>query len=252
MIAVSRTNRGMVRPNNEDSILVREPDLYAIADGMGGADAGEVASYEAVHQLGRLDLSGLGRKEILPFLERSIQNINKKIWELSREKENFTGMGTTLTAVYLPNSHSAFVAHVGDSRLYLLENGTFRQLTEDHSFVMQLVKQGEITREEMRTHPRRNEITRAVGITSELKVDTGHLPFNNGAIILLCSDGLTNMLTDEEIKASLQAHMTDTLDVCACVDDLMEKTYAAGAEDNVSVIIAYNESLQNGVNDNHD
>ena len=117
---------------------------------------------------------------------------------------------------------------------------------------MQLVKQGEITREEMRTHPRRNEITRAVGITSELKVDTGHLPFNNGAVMLLCSDGLTNMLTDEEIKASLQAHMTDTLDVCACVDDLMEKTYAAGAEDNVSVIIAYNESLQNGVNDNHD
>ena len=92
MIAVSRTNRGMVRPNNEDSILVREPDLYAIADGMGGADAGEVASYEAVHQLSRLDLKGLQRKEILPFLEWSIQNINKKIWELSREKENFTGM----------------------------------------------------------------------------------------------------------------------------------------------------------------
>ena len=92
MIAVSRTNRGMVRPNNEDSILVREPDLYAIADGMGGADAGEVASYEAVQQLSRLDMSGLPRKEILPFLERSIKNINKKIWELSREKKNFTGM----------------------------------------------------------------------------------------------------------------------------------------------------------------
>lgn len=164
MIAVSRTNRGMVRPNNEDSILVREPDLYAIADGMGGADAGEVASYEAVHQLSRLDLSGLSRKEILPFLERSIQNINKKIWELSQEKAGFTGMGTTLTAVYLPNPHSAFVAHVGDSRIYVWQEGILRQVTSDHSYVAELVRQKQMTQKEAEASAQKHMITRAIGV----------------------------------------------------------------------------------------
>ena len=172
MIAVSRTNRGMVRPNNEDSILVREPDLYAIADGMGGADAGEVASYEAVHQLSRLDLKGLQRKEILPFLERSIQNINKKIWELSREKENFTGMGTTLTAVYLPSPHSAFVAHVGDSRIYVWQDGVLRQVTNDHSYVAELVRQKQMTQEEAETSSQKHMITRAIGVDPQVQVDT--------------------------------------------------------------------------------
>ena len=170
MIAVSRTNRGMVRPNNEDSILVREPDLYAIADGMGGADAGEVASYEAVHQLSRLDLKGLQRKEILPFLERSIQNINKKIWELSREKENFTGMGTTLTAVYLPSPHSAFVAHVGDSRIYVWQDGVLRQVTSDHSYVAELVRQKQMTQEEAETSSQKHMITRAIGVDPQVQV----------------------------------------------------------------------------------
>ena len=119
MIAVSRTNRGLVRHNNEDSVLVREPDLFAIADGMGGADAGEVASYEAVHLLESLDLSQVDRTNILSSLETVIIRINKKIFDLASEKKALSGMGTTLTALYLPNRETAYVAHVGDSRIYL-------------------------------------------------------------------------------------------------------------------------------------
>ena len=119
MIAVSRTNRGLVRHNNEDSVLVREPDLFAIADGMGGADAGEVASYEAVHLLESLDLSQVDRTNILSSLETAIIRINKKIFDLASEKKALSGMGTTLTALYLPNRETAYVAHVGDSRIYL-------------------------------------------------------------------------------------------------------------------------------------
>ncbi len=232
MKAVSRTNRGLVRPKNEDSILVREPDLYAIADGMGGADAGEVASFEAVQQLSRLDLSGLARQDILPFLERSIQNINKKVWELSLVKQNFKGMGTTLTAVYLPNPYNAFVGHVGDSRIYVWQEGVLRQVTSDHSYVAELVRQKQMTPEEAETSNKKHMITRAIGVAPQVQVDTFEILLNGAQKLLICSDGLTNMITEAEIEQIMGDKNLERL-----ADGLMNGAMTAGGDDNISFIV---------------
>lgn len=232
MIAVARTSRGMVRPNNEDSILVREPDLYAIADGMGGADAGEVASYEAVHQLERLDLSGLSREEILPALERSIQNINKKIWELACNKENFTGMGTTLTAVYVLDTHSAFVAHVGDSRIYVYQDDRLRQVTSDHSYVAEMVRQKQMTPLEAEQSEQKHMITRAIGVGPQVQVDTFEILLDGAQKLLICSDGLTNMISEAEIARIMGDQNLERL-----ADGLMNGAMTAGGDDNISFII---------------
>ena len=232
MIAVSRTNKGLVRSKNEDSILVREPDLYAIADGMGGADAGEVASYEAVAMLGRLDLSGLARPDILPFLERSIQNINKKVWELSCEKQNFKGMGTTLTAVYMPNPHSAFVGHVGDSRIYVWQDGVLRQVTSDHSYVAELVRQKQMTQEEAENSNKKHMITRAIGVAPDVQVDTFEILLDGAQKLLICSDGLTNMITEAEIERIMGDRNLERL-----ADGLMNGAITAGGDDNISFIV---------------
>ena len=232
MIAVMRTSTGHVRRNNEDMTLVREPDFYAIADGMGGADAGEVASYEAVEQLKRLDVTGLDRASILPFLERSIQNINRKIWSLSRQKENFNGMGTTLTALYLPDRTKAFVGHVGDSRIYVLQGGVLRQVTSDHSYVAELVRQKQITQAEAAVSDRKHVITRAIGAAPTVEVDTFEILLGGVQKILLCSDGLTNMVSEAEIERILGDANLERL-----ADGLMNGAMTAGGDDNISFII---------------
>jgi serine/threonine protein phosphatase PrpC len=232
MIAVMRTSTGHVRKNNEDMTLVREPDFYAIADGMGGADAGEVASFEAVNQLKRLDFSGLKKSEILPFLERSIQNINRKVWELSQQKENLSGMGTTLTALYLPDRTKAFVGHVGDSRVYVWQDGVLRQLTSDHSYVAELVRQKQITQAEADLSDQKHVITRAIGAAPTVEVDTFEILLGGVQKILLCSDGLTNMISETEIARIMGDSNLERL-----ADGLMNAAMTAGGDDNISFII---------------
>ena len=142
-------------------------------------------------------------------------------------------------------------AHVGDSRLYIFNNKieSITQITEDHSFVMHLFKEGKINFSEMKKHPRRNEITRAVGIKPELVVDKGHLTFDINSVMLLCSDGLTSMVTDQSINNCMKKHkIIKKFNLKACMNELIDMTYKAGAEDNVSVILACDESLENGVN----
>ena len=217
MIAVSRTNRGLVRHNNEDSVLVREPDLFAIADGMGGADAGEVASYEAVHLLESLDLSQVDRTNILSSLETAIIRINKKIFDLASEKKALSGMGTTLTALYLPNRETAYVAHVGDSRIYLYGEGLLRQVTSDHSYVAELLRHKKITAE---------------GVEPTVAVDTFEILLGSAQKLLLCSDGLTNMISEAEIERIMGDRNLDRL-----ADGLMNGAMTAGGDDNISFII---------------
>ena len=232
MIAVSRTNRGLVRHNNEDSVLVREPDLFAIADGMGGADAGEVASYEAVHLLESLDLSQVDRTNILSSLETAIIRINKKIFDLDNEKKALSGMGTTLAALYLPNRETAYVAHVGDSRIYLYGEGLLRQVTSDHSYVAELLRHKKITAEEARTSSQKHVITRAVGVEPTVAVDTFEILLGSAQKLLLCSDGLTNMISEAEIERIMGDRNLDRL-----ADGLMNGAMTAGGDDNISFII---------------
>ena len=153
-------------------------------------------------------------------------------WELSREKENFTGMGTTLTAVYLPSPHSAFVAHVGDSRIYVWQDGVLRQVTSDHSYVAELVRQKQMTQEEAETSSQKHMITRAIGVDPQVQVDTFEILLDGAQKLLVCSDGLTNMISEAEIERTLGDRNLERL-----ADGLMNGAMTAGGDDNISFIV---------------
>src|ERR1035437_8949528 len=195
------TDTGRQRRANEDSLLTRSP-LFVVADGMGGAKAGEVASRIAVEsfQAGLPDDSE-------PELQLSAlaQAANARIHELSHANAEQAGMGTTLTAVYVGEEEVA-IAHVGDSRAYCLRDGGLLQLTDDPSLVDELLRQGRLTPEEAVEHPQRSVITRALGPEGTVEVDTRSFRARAGDVYLLCSDGLTTMLAETEIEALLQAN----------------------------------------------
>lgn len=232
MLVVSRTNRGLVRENNEDSVLVKLPNLFAIADGMGGHQAGETASYEAVTYLAETDFSGVEEKDILPFLEKKVQEASLRIWHMAQENPKLSGMGTTLTVVYLLRDEHACVAHVGDSRIYLLQTTGLKQITSDHSYVAELVRNKEISLAEAANHQQKNIIMRAVGAEPSVEVDLFEFLTVGAKRILLSSDGLTNMVTEEEIEKILCG-----ADLSVAADTLLEKALAAGGKDNISFII---------------
>ena len=219
---------GAVRENNEDSLAVFAPEIYAVGDGMGGHAGGEVASRLAVQTLKRqLGAIPLGEAE----LRRAILAANGEIFAMARSHREYEGMGTTLTLVHL-EAGMAYWAHVGDSRLYLFRDGVLRQITRDHSLVEDLIEKGSITREEARVHPQRNMITRAVGTDEKVVVDTGKLALCHGDSLLLCSDGLTSAATDEEIQNVLtEDHREDKAEA------LVEHALALGSQDNISVIV---------------
>lgn len=219
---------GTMRENNEDSLAVFPPEMYAVADGMGGHSGGEVASRLAVQTLQRqLVAIPMGEED----LRQAILAANEAIFERARSHREYEGMGTTLTLLHLEKG-MAHWAHVGDSRLYLFRGGFLRQITRDHSLVEDLVEQGSITREEARTHPQRNIITRAVGIERDLAVDTGTFPLRYGDSLLLCSDGLTSAATDEEIAAVLVEDGREDK-----AKALVERALKLESQDNVSVIV---------------
>lgn len=223
------THVGKVRYNNEDSLIVIEPETYVVADGMGGAQAGEVASQMLIETVQSF-LSKTPRPWYEKILAQAILLANDKILNMARRHEDYHGMGTTATILAMDGRHAHF-AHVGDSRLYLLRGETFRQVTEDHSYVETLIKRGEITAEEARFHPMKNVLTQAVGAMANLHVDADNFPARSGDKFLLCTDGLTNMVSDADIKRILQ-----TADNPA--DALIEAALEAGGKDNVTVIVA--------------
>jgi protein phosphatase len=238
------THPGLVREKNEDYFLIvkdenEEITALIIADGMGGHNSGEIASFMASDCLARFFKSRIN-KELEPaniddWLVQGINEANIKVYNEAKENSINSGMGTTISlAVFSDDIIN--IGHVGDSRVYLFRNNTFEQVTTDHSYIEELIKSGTITKEEARTHPRRNVITRALGNEEVVIPDLYKLEFLPGDILLMCTDGLTNMLDDDEIFNVLNTIKAPE-DICS---RLVEIANQKGGEDNITVIVAVN------------
>jgi serine/threonine protein phosphatase PrpC len=226
------TDAGKVRKNNEDSMLVgdgRDETLFAVADGIGGFEAGEVASSIAIEALWELEPGD-------PF-NRAIREANRRILAASRADEKLSGMGTTVVAVRFGGSREApqaEIAHVGDSRAYLLRGGELTPLTEDHSLVAQMVRSGDLTRDQATRHPQKNLITRALGAEDHVEVDTTSAPVELGDRFLLCSDGLSDMVPEDRIAEILSESPGNPERPAR---ELMDAALDAGGTDNVTVVL---------------
>ena len=225
---------GLVRAGNEDA-FVAEPMVFGVADGMGGHQAGEVASEIAARII--RDRLGTGASNVGVVIA-SVVEANASIFQAAHASADHQGMGTTLTALVVLRADESNVArfaliNVGDSRTYLLRNGELHRATLDHSYVQELVNTGHISEDEARTHPRRNIVTRALGIEPTVRVDTWLVPMVHGDRFILCSDGLVDEVHDDEIAAIALA----TSDAQACADQLVAKANANGGRDNVTVVV---------------
>jgi PPM family protein phosphatase len=223
------TDVGRQRSSNEDS-LVCSPPLFAVADGMGGAKAGEVASGLAVQVLEEDDAEVAAPIEA--HLVELVREANRRIYELSTDDESRRGMGTTLTAARLHDGEVS-LAHVGDSRAYRMREGALEQLTNDHSLVAELERSGQITAEAAVHHPQRSIITRALGPEPDVEVDTYTVTGKEGDVFLLCSDGLTGMISDEEVESILRG--AGGLDEAAKA--LIRAANQSGGRDNITVVL---------------
>lgn len=220
------TDKGQVRDGNEDGYVVdRRLQLFAVADGMGGHRAGEVASATALEALRAAVASGIG-------LGDAITSANTAVHDKAATDTELSGMGTTLTAV-VPDGHGILVGHVGDSRGYLLRDGELRQLTTDHSLVEELVREGRLTEQEAAVHPQRSIITRALGVEDAVEVDVYSVSLEAGDRLLLCSDGLTTMLRADDIAGLLRRESDPT----RAANLLVDAANAAGGEDNITTIV---------------
>jgi PPM family protein phosphatase len=228
------TDTGRQRRANEDSLLARSP-LFVVADGMGGAQAGEVASRIAVESF-QPGVEGAQPELELAALAHSA---NARIYELSHVNAAQAGMGTTLTAVYV-GEHEVAIAHVGDSRAYCLRDGVLLRLTDDHSLVDELMRQGRLTPEEAVEHPQRSVITRALGPEGTVDVDTRSVHARAGDVYLLCSDGLTTMLSEDEIAALLRENQL----LRDAGEALVAAANAAGGRDNITVVLLRLDEVQ--------
>lgn len=228
---------GLVRETNEDSYICNPPHLFIVADGMGGHVAGEIASKLAINTVYSYIQERVGKDNIETLLKEAIIQANTSIYQMALSKEEFSGMGTTVTASYI-DGETIYWGHVGDSRMYLFRHGNLHQLTNDHSLVWELVQSGNITRDEAHVHPKRNMLTRAVGTSCLITVDTGFVRWKPGDAVLLCTDGLTNMVTEQEI-ASLMEKKDD--DIASIVTQLVSRAKDAGGLDNITVILLKNE-----------
>ena len=222
------TNVGKVRKNNEDSLLVTEPNIFVAADGMGGAAAGEVASQMLVDTVKDF-LSAVPEPIDENILSKAILKSNAAILRKAKENSSLRGMGTTATILHIYNNQ-AYFAHVGDSRLYRLKNSTLEQLTTDHSYVESLVRSGELTPAQAKIHPMKNILTQAVGVMENIQVETGNFTVDGGDKFLLCTDGLTNMVDDEDIKKILFESSNPA-------EDLIQAALDNGGNDNVTAVV---------------
>ncbi|MET0615963.1 MAG: Stp1/IreP family PP2C-type Ser/Thr phosphatase [Thermoleophilaceae bacterium] len=223
-----RTDVGRQRSANEDSLVVRPP-LFAVADGMGGAKAGEVASAVAVEAVERARESGEPAEAQLAGI---VRDANRRIYDLAVADESRRGMGTTLTLAKV-HGNEVSLAHVGDSRAYRMRDGELAQLTRDHSLVAELERSGQITPEAAEHHPQRSIITRALGPEPDVEVDTYTLAGRDGDVFLICSDGLTSMISDDEVTSILRS--APSLDDAA--EALVRAANQSGGKDNITVIL---------------
>ena len=222
------THIGNIRKHNEDSLAVIEPETYVVADGMGGHAAGEIASNMLVE-----NVKNILNSMPLPWneynLKEAIARSNEVIYEKSQNIAEYEGMGTTATILHIENQ-TAYYAHVGDSRIYRVKSDQLIQLTKDHSYVEELVRNGEISEVAARIHPMKNVLTQAVGAMPELNIDAGNFKVEDGDILLLCTDGLTNMVDDDTIKSIINRSANPA-------EDLISAALTGGGKDNISVIV---------------
>jgi len=233
--AYGKSDIGKKRSSNQDSLLVNDKlGLYAVADGMGGHRGGETASFMALEVINSAIENVSNKKDsiqVVPFLKEAVSLASMKIYERSLMDDNLRGMGTTFVGLYF-NGNSAYIAQVGDSRAYLYRDGDLWKVTEDHSLINEQIRAGVITKEEAEKLNYKNVITRSVGFEEIVNVDVYTREVEDEDIFLLCSDGLTSMLSDEEIKDAI-----DPKDLASSVDKLISKANDTGGVDNVSVIL---------------
>ena len=233
----SKTDRGRVRTDNQDAYFagkITDDSVFAVVcDGMGGANAGNVASELAVRHISEYVIrsyrDGMDMTDTEKTLKNAIVSANISLYDKAVNNAELAGMGTTAVAAFVKDG-TAVIAHVGDSRIYLV-NGEIKQLTRDHSVVQSLIESGKITPEDAKVHPRKNVITRALGAEEDVAVDSDCLNLSNGDTLLLCSDGLTNFLDDKDILTVFQNN-----DISAVALRLVEEANKNGGGDNITVV----------------
>lgn len=238
------TDKGLVRKGNEDFYFAccnEEDDfaLFVVCDGMGGAQAGNIASKLAcdtfVNSLNEFDLPGKSADTLSAYIYSSVQSANTAVFEMGLSDEKYNGMGTTLVAAMI-HENRALIANVGDSRAYVVNDSGIMQITRDHSLVEDMVRRGEINKTDAKIHPKRNLITKAVGTDEVVEPDMFSLELKEGDYLILCSDGLTNLVNDDELKNTvLNLEHSDK----AC-DILLQAAYSRGAPDNVTIVLYRN------------
>lgn len=231
ILSAFRTDVGKVRANNQDTPIVSEKlRLYGVADGMGGHKGGEVASTSARDNLLR-ELEG--KTPSVATLSGAIEEVNRQIYHQQEHDDALTGMGTTLSVLWMSDNF-VYIGHVGDSRVYLLRDGEFRQMTLDHSLVEQLVREGVLTEEEAQNHPMRNIITRAIGTDESVEVDVVVEERRKGDLWLACSDGLHGLVDDRQMRDALRQYAPEK-----AADVLLKAALDAGGRDNVTLVIVH-------------
>jgi serine/threonine protein phosphatase PrpC len=225
----SRTDPGRKRRHNEDSFVV-QPPLFAIADGMGGAQAGEIASALAAGALTESNTNGGGESRVTEL----IQEANRRVHERASTDPSTSGMGTTMTVALIEGDGTVTIGHVGDSRAYRLREGRLEQITDDHSLVAELVRRGELSAEEAEVHPQRSVITRALGTDPDVDVDAFSVRPQPGDLYLLCSDGLSDMVAAAAIEEIMREHRDD-LDALARA--LVRAANRGGGDDNITAVL---------------
>jgi serine/threonine protein phosphatase PrpC len=223
------TDPGKKRRRNEDA-YVCEPPLFAVADGMGGAQAGEVASGLAAAALKVSGANGGGEARVIEL----IQEANRRVHERATHDATASGMGTTITVALVHADGKVAIGHVGDSRAYLLRDGELEQLTDDHSLVAELVRRGELSPEEAEVHPQRSVITRALGTDPDVDVDAFSVESRPGDVFLICSDGLTTMVDADAVGDILQRERGD---LQAAAKSLVRAANRGGGEDNITAVL---------------
>lgn len=240
--AFATSDVGKARELNEDYFYISYPDervqLFIVADGMGGYNGGEVASHMAVdaaknYIISNFEDTSKEKEAMLDLVKNSTQYANMIVYEKAQSREELSKMGTTLD-VCMVYQNKAFISHVGDSRIYRLRKEFFRKLTKDHSYVQQLVDEGKITKEESVNHPEKNMLMKALGVTPFIESDSMVKGFMKNDVILMCSDGLTNMVTEENIKQIIRENPTDATKM------LVQKANDMGGKDNVTAVIIRN------------
>ena len=243
MKVFAKTDIGKARQTNQDFYYISSPEeviqLYILADGMGGYKGGDIASCLAVDSVKKYIESNYATTEkekesLQTLIKNAIEYANMVVYEKSKVSQELEGMGTTIEVCLIYNNR-AYIGHIGDSRIYRLRKEFLKRVTVDHSYVEKLIKDGTITREESYTHPKKNMLTKALGCTSYVEPDVMVKGFQKEDILVLCSDGLTNLITEEQLETIIRQNLEKA------AENLIEKANELGGYDNITVIIIQND-----------